>query len=79
MIRVRPASGPFHAFIGRGTEARPTRGTLPLNECTDRSDGERVPSPDPFDARASLGAGLPDYYRLDVLGDRIDLGPRPSR
>jgi aconitate hydratase len=36
-----------------------------------------VPSPDPFGARASLGAGLPDYYRLDVLGDRVDLSRAP--
>jgi len=36
-----------------------------------------VPSPDPFDARASLGPGLPDYYRLDVLADRIDLRAAP--
>jgi aconitate hydratase len=36
-----------------------------------------VPSPDPFGARASLGPGLPDYYRLDVLADRIDLGTAP--
>ena len=32
---------------------------------------------DPFGARASLGAGLPDLYRLAVLGDRIDLGRAP--
>ncbi len=36
-----------------------------------------MPSPDPFDARASLGSGLPDYYRLDVLADRIDLRAAP--
>ena len=32
---------------------------------------------DPFGARAPLGAGLPDYYRLDVLGDRVDLASAP--
>ena len=32
---------------------------------------------DPFGARASLGAGLPDYYRLSVLRDRIDLDGTP--
>ncbi|MCL6563325.1 MAG: aconitate hydratase AcnA [Firmicutes bacterium] len=32
---------------------------------------------DPFGARASLGAGLPDYYRLAVLADRLDLGRAP--
>jgi aconitate hydratase len=29
-----------------------------------------VPAPDPFGARASLGPGLPDYYRLSALGSR---------
>ncbi|HXU86859.1 MAG TPA: aconitate hydratase [Verrucomicrobiae bacterium] len=33
--------------------------------------------PDPFAARAGLGAGLPDYYRLAVLADRIDLERAP--
>ena len=32
---------------------------------------------DPFSARASLGAGLPDLYRLDALADRIDLDAAP--
>ncbi len=32
---------------------------------------------DPFGARASLGAGLPDYYRLSALHDRINLGRAP--
>ena len=36
-----------------------------------------MPLPDPFGARASLGQGLPDYYRLSVLGDRIDLARAP--
>ena len=34
-------------------------------------------SPDPFGARASLGPGLPDIYRLSALDDRIDLGRAP--
>jgi aconitate hydratase len=33
--------------------------------------------PDPFSARKSLGAGLPDYYRLSVLADRLDLDRAP--
>ena len=33
--------------------------------------------PDPFDARASLGSGLPDYFRLSAVGDRLDLGRAP--
>jgi aconitate hydratase len=32
---------------------------------------------DPFSARTPLGDGLPDYYRLDVLADRIDLATTP--
>ena len=33
--------------------------------------------PDPFAARASLGTGLPDLYRLDAIADRIDLERAP--
>jgi aconitate hydratase len=36
-----------------------------------------LPDLDPFDARASLGSGLPDYYRLDALADRLDLDRSP--
>jgi aconitate hydratase len=36
-----------------------------------------VGNQDPFGARASLGAGLPDYYRLAAIGDRIDLARSP--
>jgi len=32
---------------------------------------------DPFGARASLGAGLPDLYRLDAVRDRVDLPNLP--
>ena len=32
---------------------------------------------DPFGARAGLGAGLPDFYRLAAIGDRIDLERAP--
>src|SRR6476469_9850085 len=32
---------------------------------------------DPFGARAPLAPGLPDIYRLAVLGDRIDLASTP--
>jgi aconitate hydratase len=37
-----------------------------------------VPRPDPYGARASLGAGLPGYWRLDALADRIDLERAPN-
>ena len=33
--------------------------------------------PDPFAARASLGPGLPDYFRLTAVGDRLDLDRAP--
>jgi aconitate hydratase len=33
--------------------------------------------PDPFGARASLGPGLPDFYQVAVLADRLDLDPSP--
>jgi aconitate hydratase len=36
-----------------------------------------VAIPDPFDARASLGAGLPDHYRLAAIADRIELDRAP--
>jgi aconitate hydratase len=36
-----------------------------------------VSSMDPFGARASLGPGLPDVYRLDAVADSIDLGTLP--
>jgi aconitate hydratase A / 2-methylisocitrate dehydratase len=36
-----------------------------------------VSRPDPFGARSSLGAGLPDYWRLDALADRLDLARAP--
>ncbi|MEO8207536.1 MAG: aconitase family protein, partial [Chloroflexota bacterium] len=36
-----------------------------------------MPSRDPFNARSPLGPGLPDYYRLSALADRIDLNRAP--
>ncbi|MEA2610123.1 MAG: aconitate hydratase, partial [Chloroflexota bacterium] len=36
-----------------------------------------MPGIDPFAARARLGPGLPDVYRLDVLADRIELASAP--
>jgi aconitate hydratase len=38
---------------------------------------KRVPEIDPFGARASLGSDLPDFYRLAVLADRLDLAAAP--
>jgi aconitate hydratase len=36
-----------------------------------------VPASDPLSARASLGPGLPDYYRLSLVADRVDLQHAP--
>jgi aconitate hydratase len=36
-----------------------------------------VAEQDPFSARASLGSGLPDYYRLTALDGRLDVGRAP--
>ena len=36
-----------------------------------------MPTRDPFGARASLGPGLPDFYRLAALADGPDLGRTP--
>ncbi len=36
-----------------------------------------MPDHDPFGARAALGPGLPDYYRLEALEGRVDLGRAP--
>ncbi len=36
-----------------------------------------MPRIDPFNARAALGPGLPDIYRLAAVGDRIDLASLP--
>ena len=36
-----------------------------------------MPNQDPFDARRSLGAGLPDFVALAAIGDRIELGSAP--
>ena len=36
-----------------------------------------MPTRDPFGARGPLGPGLPDFYRLAVLDDRLDLDAAP--
>ena len=36
-----------------------------------------MPLPDPLGARAPLGPGLPDHYRLESLADRVDLDRTP--
>src|SRR6187551_1259028 len=68
-----------HALIeGRPRAPVRARCMLPRNECSERSEGapsspdphsgdQTVPTPNAFGARASLGAGLPDLYRLDSL------------
>ena len=36
-----------------------------------------MPASDPFDARSSLGPGLPDFVRLTAVGGQLDLGRAP--
>src|SRR4051812_12544921 len=52
-------------------------GTLPSCRVYSAERYTSVARPDPFGARASLGAGLPDFWRLAALGDRIDLERAP--
>ena len=65
------------AFIGAPTARPDRRGRFARVECSEPRGWTRCHGPDPFGARASLGAGLPDYYRLAALGDRIDLDHAP--
>src|SRR4029079_2572444 len=60
--RTRPAPTDPAQLRGR----RRRRGMTTLNR-----------PPDPFGARASLGAGLPALYRLDAVAGRIDLATLP--
>src|SRR6185295_17844129 len=45
----------------------PERGTLPCIESSEPTEYHALPSADPFGARASLGPGLPDIYRLGAV------------
>src|SRR6476660_953162 len=56
------------AFIRARRRRRDGRGTLARIECNEPTEASRVSGMDPFGARASLGPGLPDLYRLDALG-----------
>src|SRR4051812_8363409 len=61
------------------------RGTISPEECSQRprarspaERGNSVPRNDPFGARASLGVGLPDFYRLAAVADLgVDLARAP--
>ncbi len=46
------------------------RGTLARSECSETMERDALTRIDPFGARASLGPGLPDIYRLSALGGR---------
>ena len=61
----------------RRPRRRSGRGTLARHECTEPARTAALPANDPFGARAPLGPGLPDLYRLAVLADRIDLSAAP--
>src|SRR5512141_1980676 len=70
-----------HDLIGAaaGRRARNAIGAVGLSsfECSERVRTDAMSRIDPFSARAALGAGLPDYYRLDVLAGRVDLPGAP--
>src|SRR4051794_17943633 len=61
---------PDQAFTGGRPRGSSGRGRLARIECSEPLEMDAL-TPDPFGARASLGAGLPDLYRLDVLADRL--------
>src|SRR5215203_355047 len=73
--RSRSGSSPGnepHGFIGGCPRGQVGRGTLPRTECSEPAETDALSTNpahhDPFGARASLGPGLPDFYRLDALG-----------
>src|SRR5579859_7114151 len=63
------------ALIAEPRRGSGTRGTLPRDECTDRSVGRIVASQDPFGSRAPLGKGLPDIYRIDAVAGHFGTAP----
>ena len=72
------ARGPTLRGLDRaGAPAR--RRYSATRESTERDADDTRHRPDPFGARATLGAGLPDLLPARrALADRIDLGPRPG-
>src|SRR5690242_11945489 len=91
--RRRTSSVSSHALIETRRARRRARGMLSPDECSERSEGapsspdfhdgdQTVSTPNAFGARSSLGAGLPDLYRLDALAGgavslATDLGRAP--
>ena len=87
--RRRTSSVSSQALIRRRRARVRARCMLPPNECSERSEGapsspdfhdgdQTVSTPNAFGARASLGAGLPDLYRLDALaGGAVAARHRP--
>src|SRR4051812_13215548 len=79
--RVTPGESPY---TGRETSTRGGR-TRPAPTDPARQRGRRrgrvmttsTPLPDPFGARASLGSGLPEFYRLDAVAGGTDLATLP--
>src|SRR5687767_5085878 len=67
--RPRAARSPGrsrHAFIGRSSVGR---GTLARIECSEPTEMDALSRIDPFGARAPLGPGLPDMYRVSAVDD----------
>ena len=69
--RARPSSA--GARVGGAVAVR-----LHATSVASQRGSAALPAIDPFGARAPLGPGLPDIYRLAVLADRIDLATAPG-
>ena len=79
-VRSRSGSSPARspqAFTRRRAQPGARLGTLPPIECSEPARTDALPRIDPFGARAPLGPGLPDVYRLDAVADQIDLRSAP--
>ena len=73
VTRTRGAAGSPSGARTVARRATPRRDSERLMRPRHRTPPPPVPARDPFGARASLGPGLPDIYRLDALSDRLDL------
>src|SRR4051794_40294855 len=79
-VRSRSGSSParsVQAFTRGRAQPGARLGTLPPIECSEPARTDALPRIDPYGARAPLGPGLPDLYRLDAVADQIDLRSAP--
>src|SRR5918993_2384481 len=66
-----------HALMAGPARWSVGHGTLAPFECSQPARTDTVSGIDPFGARASLGPGLPDIYRLDAVATATDLEVLP--